>query len=868
MTAAPARIPRAGPVEGVATPVPEPTTPLAPLAAGHGGAPAPTDDPPGDDAPAARRHGDRRELGLLVVAAVGLAAGVALRLGGATGTGETALAATTVLGIAPAAWYVLEAARHRRLGADAIALAALVGALAVGERLAGAVITVMLAGGRALEAHASARAERDLRALVGRTPRTVHRLDDGTLVDVPVGDVAVGDLLLVKPGEVVAVDGRLTERAAVLDEAALTGEARPVERSPGEPVRSGVVNAGGPFELRATTTADASTYAGIVRLVRQAAATSAPFVRLADRVSGWFLVVSAVAAGGAWAVSGDPVRAVAVLVVATPCPLVLAAPIAVVAGLSRTARLGVVVKGGDVLERLAGASVLLFDKTGTLTAGQPAVVAVHTAGSAADRDVLRLAAALDQVSPHVLATAVVLAARARGLDLPLPADVVETPGKGVRGRVDGHDVWVGRLSWLGEGLDQSWARAVRRRAEREGRVTIFVRVDGAVAGVVLLEDPIRPDAARALRRLRADGFRRLVMVTGDRDDVARSVAAVVGVDDVLAERTPAEKVDAVFVERASGGGTIMVGDGLNDAAALAAADVGVALAGRGATAASEAADVVVMVDRIDRLGDAVRVARRSRRIARQSVVAGMGLSLVAMAAAAVGALPPAAGALAQEGIDLAVILNALRALGTGRRGGPDLAGRDRDLTLRFRDEHRALWPEVDRLLAVADRVGVDPPERWRAAAREAHRFLVEELLPHEQAEDTELYPALARVFGGHDPTGTMSRGHAEIAHLTHRLGRLLDDLDESAGPATADGPTADPQPTTPTLAGAATAPATAGDDEADAADARRLLYGLHAVLRLHFSQEDEGYLSLADDAPTGSGGAGASAAAGRRTDAA
>ncbi len=720
-----------------------------------------------------------------------------------------------MLGIVPAVGSVISAARERRVGADVLALAALVGALAVGEVLAGAIITLMLASGRAIEARAAARAQRDLGALVGRAPRTVQRLDGDELRDIPADDVVPGDLLLVRPGEVLAVDGRVEGGAAVLDESALTGESRQVERVAGDEVRSGVLNAGGQFEMRATSAAADSTYAGIVRLVQQSEASTAPFVRMADRYSAVFIVVGGLVAGLAWAVSGDPVRAVAVLVVATPCPLILAAPIAVVAGLSRAARFGVVVKGGAVLERLADGQVLLFDKTGTLTAGQPVVVAVHATSGTDEREVVRVAASLDQVSPHVLATAVVRGGPARGAELTLPTDVEEIPGQGIRGTVDGDTVWVGKLSWLGEGIDQQWGRSIRKRADRDGRLVIFVRKGAKVIGALTLEDPIRPDAARSLRILRADGIRRLVMVTGDRDDVARSVAAVVGVDEVLSERSPTEKVDAVRVERANGS-TIMVGDGLNDAAAMAVADVGVALGARGSSAASQAADVVIVVDRIDRLGDAMRVARRSNRIARQSVVAGMTMSLLAMVAAGFGLLRPTQGALLQELIDLAVILNALRALRPGADEAVDLPEADLALVRRFRTEHASLRPDVDRLAAVADEIGVVAPERALELAREVQRFLADDLLPHERAEDTELYPALERVLGGNDSTGTMSRGHAEIAHLSHRLSRVLDEVD--------------------------------GDrlEGEDATDVLRLLYGLHAVLTLHFSQEDESYFSLAD----------------------
>ena len=384
-------------------------------------------------------------------------------------------------------------------------------------------------------------------------------------------------------------------------------------------------------------------------------------MRLADRYAGVFLGVALALAGAAWAFSGDLERAVAVLVVATPCPLILAAPVAIVSGLSRAARRGVVVKGGAALEQLASGEILLFDKTGTITAGHPRVADILTATDMSADDVLRYAASLDQVSPHVLAAAVVRAARARGLALSLPDDVEEVPGHGVRGRVDGHVVAVGKAGWTSAASAPGWTRTVRRRAALDGALTIFVDVDGAPVGALLLDDPIRPDAARTIRQLRRDGIRRIVMVTGDREENAQTVGAVIGVDDVFAERTPAEKVEAVRLEKRAGN-TIMVGDGINDAPALALADVGVAVGARGATASSEAADVVLTVDRLDRLGEAVVIARRSRRIALESVVVGIGLSLAAMVAAAFGYLPPVWGALLQELIDVAVILNALRAL--------------------------------------------------------------------------------------------------------------------------------------------------------------------------------------------------------------
>jgi heavy metal translocating P-type ATPase len=755
-------------------------------------------------------------LALLTLTASGLAAGLVLYLAGARGAGDAAWAAAGVCGAGYALWAIGEAFRHGRVGVDVIALLALTGALAVGELLAAAVISVMLASGRALEAWAAGRARRDLHALLERAPRTARRYRDRVLETVPLEAVAPGDLLLVAPGELVPVDGTIAGTAAVLDESALTGEARPVERPVREPVRSGVVNVGGPFDVRATATAGDSTYAGIVRLVSQAEASQAPFVRLADRYAVWFLGVSLVVAGAAWAVAGAG-RAVAVLVVATPCPLILAAPVALVSGLSVAARRGVVVKGGGVLERLARCTTLLLDKTGTLTSGHPSVAAIIPAGAGEPAEILRLAASLDQVSAHVLAGAVVDAAIRRGCELVLPQQVEEVPGHGIRGLVAGHRVAVGKAGWVGVAGQPGWAKGVRRRARLDGALTVFVAVDGVPAGALVLDDPVRPDAARTIRALRDGGISRIVMVTGDRAEVADTVGAVIGVDEVLAERTPADKLDAVQLER-DRAPTIMVGDGINDAPALALADVGVAMGARGSAASSEAADAVLTVDRIDRLGEVRALAHRTRRIALQSVLAGMAMSLAAMAAAAAGLLPAVWGALLQELIDVAVILNALRAL-RPVRSHARLEAADTALARRFQHEHLTIWGAIEQLRAAADALGVLPAAEAMALVQRVYRLLVEEVGPHEKAEQDELYPAMDRLLGGGQATATMSRAHAEIAHQTRRLGQLIDDV----------------SPGEP--------------DEADIADLRALLYGLHAILRLHTAQEEESYLSLADTHP-------------------
>jgi heavy metal translocating P-type ATPase len=720
-------------------------------------------------------------------------------------------AAATVLGLTHSTFTLVSAARRRQPSVDVIAWLALVGALLVDEPFAGAVIAVMLASGGLLESRAAARARRELSLLAARAPRIARRMTPDGVSEIPVDAVARGDRLVVGSGEIVPVDGRLAA-PAVLDESALTGEALPARRRAGEDVRSGVANAGPATELIATAVAAESTYAGVVRLVRQAEAASAPFVRVADRFAVAFVPLTLVLAGAAWLLSGEPVRAVAVLVVATPCPLLLAAPIAIMSGLSRAARAGVVVKGGSAMERLAAGQVLLFDKTGTLTRGRPVVTDVVTADPAADSDdVLALAASLDQSSAHVLAAAIVAAARERDLALHAAQQVTEHAGYGVAGRVGNRSVRLGKASFVVPGRPPAWVRHARRRAALDGSLTVFVAIDGVPAGVLLLEDPLRPDAPRMVRALRAAGLNRVVLVTGDRADTAETVGRIVGVDAVHAERDPADKLAIVRSEQ-SRAPTIMAGDGINDAPALAAAGVGVALAARGATVAAEAADVVLISDRIDPLADAILIARRSRRVAWWAVLTGMGMSLVAMVVAALGLLAPAAGAVLQEAIDVAAIGIALTALLPTRTHTVRMPPTDVDTARRLHTEHRAIGPLVEQVRAVADALTTRDCD-LRAVHTLFHR-LDADLLPHERAEEAQLLPIMARALGGPDPTGGLSRTHAEIEHQVARLRHVLSDLGD-----------APPEPE-------------------DVVDLRRLLYGLYAILRLHNAQEEEEAFSL------------------------
>ncbi len=754
----------------------------------------------------------------LTLSIVGIAAGGILWIADAHDAANAAWGVTTAIGIVPIGWEVVRGIVRREPGVDLIAVLAMAGALALGEYFAGAVIAFMLATGRALEDFADARAHRELSSLLARAPRTAHRYRDDSLESIPIEDVTPGDHLFVKKGEVVPVDGIVETESTVLDESALTGESRPVERTRGEQVRSGAVNAGSGLDLRAVATAAESTYAGIVRLVEAAQREKAPFVRMADRYALLFIPVTLVIAGLAWAISGDAVRALAVLVVATPCPLILAAPIAIVAGISRAAKRGIIVKGGGALETLARGRVLLFDKTGTLTAGSPELADLEVFGDHEPDTVLRLAASLDQVSPHVLAGAIVGAARRRELALSFPEEVHEEGGSGILGSVDGRKVALGRASWVAQGQPlPERARDVRRRTAMEGSSCVFVAIDGSVAGALILDDPIRPDTPRVIRSLRRAGIKRVVMVTGDHPDVAESVGIALGVDRILSERDPTDKVDAVRAE-GERGVTIMVGDGVNDAPALAAADVGVAMGARGATASSEAADVVLMVDRLDRVAEALRISRRSRGIAVQSVVAGMGMSFVGMLLGAAGLLQPVGGALVQEAIDVIVILNALRAL-RGDRQSRKAAGPGSHIGDRFRAEHREFAPDLARIRTVADRLDTLEPALAKEELDRIRWFLLERLPKHEEEEEAAIYPVVARLMGGEDPMGSMERAHMEIEHLARVFGHLLSDLPDE-GPASED-----------------------------LVDLRRVLYGLHAILRLHFAQEEEAYSWLASDRP-------------------
>ena len=612
---------------------------------------------------------------LVVWPAAGLVLGLAAHFSGWEHWAGPIWTAATVPVLVVLLIEILVSLRRGDVGLDIVAALSMLAALVFAEYLAAVVVAVMYSGGQYLESFAERRASREMTALLARVPRSTLRQRNGRLEEVALEEVEPGDRLVIRKGDVVPVDGAVVDGVAVLDQSALTGESMPVQQKVGDPVLSGSTNAGEAFHLAATRRAAESTYAGIVRLVAAAQRSRAPMSRLADRYAMVFLAATVALAGAAWAWTGDPIRAVAVLVVATPCPLILAVPVAIVSGLSRAAKQGILIKGGQALETLARVRSLVIDKTGTLTHGRARVVSIDVASGQSADELLRIAASLDQASKHMIAQAIVEEAQKKGLKLAVPGDVVETAGEGLEGRVEGHHVVVGGYRFVSERV-LGVGLALWRADRPAGAAAVAVGIDGKFAGVLILADELRAGTQALLQSLRALGVERIVLATGDRHDVAELVARGLSIDALRSELTPDQKTLVVLSERKHGP-VMMIGDGVNDAPALAAADLGVAMGAKGAAASAEAADVVLLVDQLDRILPAMEIARRSRFIALQSVYAGIGLSVAGMIAAALGFISPVQGAVLQELIDIAVILNALRSL----RGQPQ-SGASREQTLR------------------------------------------------------------------------------------------------------------------------------------------------------------------------------------------
>jgi len=593
------------------------------------------------------------------LALVGLALGAGARWGfGRPDSAARILFIALVVTGTPLVLRTVVGLLRRRFAADVVAALAIVTAALTGETIAGLVIVLMQSGGEALEDYALHRASRSLEALLARAPKIARLVTGGGTRDIAVEAVRVDDRLAVRPGDLVPVDGVVESGRSHVDQSALTGEPAPVVAEAGVSLMSGSLNLDGGFTMRAVRPSAESQYQVIVQLVARARGERPPIQRLADRFAVWFTPATLAMCGVGWLFSQDWTVVLSVLVVATPCPLILATPVAVIAGIGRAARAGIIVKTGSAIEAIGRARVMAFDKTGTLTLGQPVVSDVLADGRPPD-DLLRLAASVEQMSSHHLGAAVVAAARGRGLTLAQPAEFEEIPGLGVRGRVEGHQVMIGAPAWVGADPDGGTGTAA------------WVAVDGRPTGQVRFADAIRPNAPALMRRLAQLGVEHLVLLSGDRRTHAEAVGLEVGIREVRADLLPTDKVAAIRALRAAWPDqvVVMVGDGINDAPALAAASVGVAMGAHAPAASAEAADIVLLVDDVARVGDAVAIGKRTRLIALQSIGVGLGVSGLLMIVAAGGYIAPTVGALLQEALDVAVILNALRAGGAARRSG-------------------------------------------------------------------------------------------------------------------------------------------------------------------------------------------------------
>jgi magnesium-transporting ATPase (P-type) len=556
----------------------------------------------------------------------------------------------------PLLWGMFQDLRVGTYGIDILAATAIVSSVALNQYWAAIVIVIMLTGGEALEDYAEHRAETELDALLKRAPQIAHVLRGGKVMDVKVSKVEIGNKIIIKPGELVPVDAVIIEGSASFDQSSLTGESVPVSKKIGDSLLSGSVNMDGAITAKALRPASDSQYEQIIKLVKSAQNSQTPFVRLADRYSIPFTAIAFMIAIGAWVISHQSIRFVEVLVVATPCPLILAAPIAVISGMSRAAKNGIIIKTGGALERLAEAKSIAFDKTGTLTTGIANIKEIKAFGKNKKSEVLRLASSLEQNSNHVLALSIVNEAKRLKIKLSKAVGVKNFSGTGMSGKVSGRLVYVGNISMmLNHGVE-----IPKNINHTKNKDTIsYVAFEKQLIGSISFDDKIRPESKATIARLRQLGFKNMILITGDLESKARSVAKVLGIDKVIAGALPGDKINAI--EQDNLRPVVFVGDGVNDAPVLTAADVGIALGAQGQTAASESADMVIMLDDFSKVAKAREIAKRTFSIAQQSILIGIAMSLVLMLVFATGKFPPVYGALLQELVDVFVIFNALRA---------------------------------------------------------------------------------------------------------------------------------------------------------------------------------------------------------------
>jgi heavy metal translocating P-type ATPase len=603
-----------------------------------------------------RLVGFLRQYKLFSLAVAAALIGLVLQLLNYDTAAHWVLGAVSLFAVVPLLWEMWQDVRAGTYGIDILAATAIIVSVVLHQYWAAVVIVLMLTGGKSLESYAESRARRELDGLLTLAPKNATVIRKGKPVGVSVNEVRANEKIVLKPGDIVPVDAVILEGTANFDESSLTGESLPQEKTAGDTVLSGSINVDGAVTAKAIASAEDSQYQQIIKLVRSAAASQSPFVRLSERYALPFTVMAYAVALAAWAVGGEAIRFLEVIIVATPCPLLLAAPIALISGMSRASKHGIIVKNGTALERLAEAETIAFDKTGTLTRGEPVVENVAAYGPYKKDEVLQLAASLEQSSNHVLANAVVRAASEKKLKITKAKHVREIPGRGLEAHLKGSDILVGRLSLLEE-REVSIPKSYRPGGSENS--VVYVAVDKTLAGVISFSDKIRPETPATLEALRHGGLRDMLVVTGDNEASARAIAQSLGIQKVHANALPADKLH--LLDKVKNRPVAFVGDGVNDAPVLTSADVGIAMGARGSAAASESADIVIMTNDLSRLAAAYEIARRTFRIARQSILAGILLSLILMFAFATGKFSPLLGAVLQEVIDVVVIFNALRA---------------------------------------------------------------------------------------------------------------------------------------------------------------------------------------------------------------
>jgi len=570
---------------------------------------------------------------------------------------------TLVIGGLPIIFQTLKGMLQGQFASDIVAMLAIITAILTGQVFAGAVVVLMQSGGEAIEAYGLRRASSSLTELLKRAPRLARRKRGNALEEIDVTAVQRNDLLIVRPGDLVPVDGTIVEGTAEIDESALTGEPLARSKTVGDRVLSGSVDLNGAVTMRADRVSEESQYAKIVRMVKKAQEEKAPIQRLADRYAIYFTPITLLMAALGFLITHEVTTILAVLVVATPCPLILATPLAIICGINKAADSGIIVKGGAAIEQIASTQVALFDKTGTITFGTPVVEKVVPLSDMTEEKLLYHIAIIEQFSSHSIAKAIVQKALETFKTLPLPLAFHEIPGRGVEGEVDGQHYTVGSQDFIEQriGKENGGHRAAVNRYYEEGKRLIFLTRDHTCLGFLVLNDHIRPEAPVLMKQLRGLGVLEIAMLTGDSKRNAEIIAKQAGIERVEAELLPEQKVDRVRQYRESYPFVMMVGDGINDAPALATATVGVAMGAYGTAISAESADIVLLVDDLSKVAVALSIGQRMLYIAKQSIWIGMGLSFILMMIALFGVIPPPLGAMLQEIIDVAVILNALRA---------------------------------------------------------------------------------------------------------------------------------------------------------------------------------------------------------------